>query len=181
MCDWLKDLVTWASRQDTPSGTDISAALLSTITLDTFWTRGGLRRGRPDAGLHYSALSTASFWCLIDSIAGNHQNDECYRALWHALFPILCTTAFASGRAVAISPSTPKLESVYYLVPGCTKPGDVVAVFVGLPIPFVLRPAELEPGQGGPAFRIVGSAYAHGLMDGQIFSKPLPEQVILLK
>lgn len=85
------------------------------------------------------------------------------------------------GCAVAITPSTHDLEPLFCHVPGCTEPGDVVAVFVGLPVPFVLRPAQLGPAQERPVFRIVGSAYAHGMMDGQIFSKPLPEQDIVLK
>lgn len=78
--------------------------------------------------------------------------------------------------------------------PDQTRPGDVVCILNGSPIPFILRPAttggfEWGPGQptpgdllvvddGGPVrmvlrpekngcYEIVGDAYVHGIMDGE--------------
>jgi hypothetical protein len=54
------------------------------------------------------------------------------------------------------------------LGPSSTKAGDVIVVFLGLKTPMVLRPA------GGGSFRIVGEAYIHGIMDGEVMdSNPM--------
>lgn len=42
--------------------------------------------------------------------------------------------------------------------------GDKICIFLGYPIPFVLRPVEGE--QSGD-FELIGEAYLHGLMDGE--------------
>ncbi|KAK4185501.1 HET-6OR heterokaryon incompatibility protein (het-6OR allele) [Podospora australis] len=47
--------------------------------------------------------------------------------------------------------------------PGELEAGDVVVVFCGGRIPFVLR-----PGRGGERYQFVGEAYCHGIMDGEV-------------
>ncbi|KAM5383710.1 hypothetical protein ACJZ2D_001699 [Fusarium nematophilum] len=47
-------------------------------------------------------------------------------------------------------------------VPAETEEGDVIAMFFGLGVPFVLRPI------GGGEFRLIGHCYVHGVMDGEL-------------
>ncbi|KAH6883440.1 heterokaryon incompatibility protein-domain-containing protein [Thelonectria olida] len=58
------------------------------------------------------------------------------------------------------------------LVPPKTAVGDLVCVFYGLEIPFIIRP---RPGEGGAENRsvsLVGEAYVHGMMDGEAMDIP---------
>jgi hypothetical protein len=48
----------------------------------------------------------------------------------------------------------------YVLGPKCMEPGDIVCVFFGGKMPFVIRP-------WGECFLLVGECYAHGLMNGE--------------
>ncbi|KAK1829464.1 HET-domain-containing protein [Podospora conica] len=50
------------------------------------------------------------------------------------------------------------------------RPGDVFAVFPGCSTPILLRRTSSPPGaqDGRPSFRVIGEAYVHGLMDGQV-------------
>ena len=52
------------------------------------------------------------------------------------------------------------------LLPGDTQLDDYLAIVLGAPIPLVLRPV-------GDGYRIVGSCYIHGLMDGQLVDSAL--------
>ena len=59
------------------------------------------------------------------------------------------------------------------LVPETTELGDRIVVFMGLPIPFILRPST--PDLSGEELRhqhykLVGSAYVHGVMDGELIN-----------
>jgi len=47
------------------------------------------------------------------------------------------------------------------LVPDDTVVGDLIVIFIGTPLPFVIRRREHHQ------YRIVGSCYVHGYMDGQ--------------
>jgi hypothetical protein len=49
------------------------------------------------------------------------------------------------------------------MVPHRTQRGDVVVVIKGVSVPMVLR---LE---GEDRFKVVGQAYFHGFMDGEVF------------
>lgn len=54
-------------------------------------------------------------------------------------------------------------ESGYLgLGPGAAKSGDCVVVILGLRTPFILRP------QSGGKYRIIGDAYVHGIMEGEL-------------
>ncbi|KAM5344500.1 hypothetical protein ACJ41O_013036 [Fusarium nematophilum] len=60
--------------------------------------------------------------------------------------------------------------------------GDVVAIFYGLPVPFVLRPQAEEKSQekGRQMYQLIGEAYVHGIMDGEFFREPRDETTIVL-
>ncbi|KAJ3542905.1 hypothetical protein NM208_g3857 [Fusarium decemcellulare] len=47
------------------------------------------------------------------------------------------------------------------LGPAATEVGDVLAIFYGAKVPFVLRP------QSGGQYQLLGEAYVHGIMDGE--------------
>ncbi|KAI1624365.1 heterokaryon incompatibility protein-domain-containing protein [Exophiala viscosa] len=178
--DWVSDLLTWASDQDMPTSIDIRKALLSTVSADTLSFSGHFYRASLDAVLPGSEILTAALYC-IEYTGPDILTDDYSRRMHRSAFSLMGCLMFAQGCAVGFPLRSQELVSLLYLVPGCAKPGDVVAIFVGLPVPFVLRPTEPEPGLEGPVFRIVGSAYAHGMMDGQIFSTSLPEQLIHLR
>jgi hypothetical protein len=48
------------------------------------------------------------------------------------------------------------------------EPGDIVCVFRGEPLPLILRPDPTSVGDE-EIFKLVGEAYVHGVMDGEIF------------
>jgi len=52
----------------------------------------------------------------------------------------------------------------FYLgtVPAEAEEGDVIAIFFGIGVPFVLRPL------GRSEFRLIGHCYVHGVMDGEL-------------
>lgn len=52
------------------------------------------------------------------------------------------------------------------LGPSCMEQGDVCAVLFGADVPFILRPTEI-----GETFRLVGQAYMHGVMYGEVVKK----------
>ena len=57
------------------------------------------------------------------------------------------------------------------LVPETTELGDRIVVFMGLPIPFILRlstPDLSAEGLQHQRYKLVGSAYVHGVMDGEL-------------
>lgn len=50
------------------------------------------------------------------------------------------------------------------LVPAGARNGDQVCLFYGGPVPFIIRPL------GNGNYRLIGHAYFHGLMHGQVFN-----------
>ena len=62
----------------------------------------------------------------------------------------------------------------FALVPAASEITDVVAVFQGVPVPFVLRAVE-------DGYCVVGTCYVHSMMDGEAFGKGLQIEDILLK
>ena len=68
---------------------------------------------------------------------------------------------YAFGRRLALT----SRERLTCCVPRESEDGDCISIILGCPTPFVLRPVE-----GQNHYRIVGSCYVHGLMDGQAVS-----------
>ena len=66
----------------------------------------------------------------------------------------------ASGRRLAYTS-----DNLLALVPGSAEVGDVLSIFQGTPLPFVLRKA-----QGN--YRLNGTAYIHNMMDGEVSRDP---------
>ncbi|KAH7324263.1 heterokaryon incompatibility protein-domain-containing protein [Stachybotrys elegans] len=60
------------------------------------------------------------------------------------------------------------------LGPYATEVGDVVAIFDGAPIPFILRPKE------GLAYQLLGEGYMYGLMDGEFIQDDTDECTFVL-
>lgn len=55
-------------------------------------------------------------------------------------------------------------SGILCMLPPAAEEGDLMVVLFGAKLPYLLRPLE----QGGDAYRLVGEAYLHGYMDGQI-------------
>ncbi|KAJ9605444.1 hypothetical protein H2200_010101 [Cladophialophora chaetospira] len=68
---------------------------------------------------------------------------------------------FALGRKLALT----KGSRASCLVPGDARVGDSIVVVQGCQIPFIFRKKTDDKGE---YFRIVGCAYVHGIMDGEI-------------
>ena len=60
------------------------------------------------------------------------------------------------------------------LVPGDAAEGDVICVFIGVKVPFVLR--EDEDG-----YQLLGDCYVHGIMEGEALEMPdsIVQEIIL--
>lgn len=48
-----------------------------------------------------------------------------------------------------------------------TKQGDLVCIFIGAEVPFVIRKKDFGSCSGNAEFELVGQCYVHGLMEGQ--------------
>lgn len=59
------------------------------------------------------------------------------------------------------------------LLPANAENADQIAVFVGFPFPFVVRPAD------DGTFRIVGTCYVYGMMDGEALERGIRQEMIL--
>ena len=60
------------------------------------------------------------------------------------------------------------------LIPVVAEATDVVAVFQGVPLPFLLRPAS-------DGYCVLGTCYVHGMMNGEVFDRGLQMTDILLE
>lgn len=56
----------------------------------------------------------------------------------------------------------------FALVPKFAQRGDVCCVFLGMVTPFVLRPAAVQNDGEGRCYHLVGEAYVHGVMGGEL-------------
>jgi hypothetical protein len=56
-------------------------------------------------------------------------------------------------------------RGIFCMLPPAAAEGDLIVVLFGGKIPYLLRPLE----QGGDEYKLVGEAYMHGFMDGQVF------------
>ena len=64
------------------------------------------------------------------------------------------------------------------VVPNDSKPGDLIAVLLGGNVPFVLRLMSTESCKS--VFRVVGTAYAHGIMNGELFNELADQDPIII-
>jgi hypothetical protein len=65
------------------------------------------------------------------------------------------------------------------LVPRGAEVGDLACVVHGGQSPLLMRPVKKDDGSG-LKFKLVGTCYIHGLMDGEAFDLGLPQQDIVL-
>lgn len=57
------------------------------------------------------------------------------------------------------------------MVPAVSVRGDRIAIFCGGNVPFVTREASHEPAE----YKLIGEAYVHGIMDGEVFKETEPK------
>lgn len=67
--------------------------------------------------------------------------------------------AVSIGRCLVVT-----LNGGFGLAPLITRPGDVCALLYGADVPFMLRPASAD----GPGYRLLGEAFVHSVMHGEI-------------
>jgi hypothetical protein len=72
------------------------------------------------------------------------------------------------SKITAKSPLCTTARGYLAAVPDITEVGDYIVVFAGGNVPFVLRPTE-------DRYRLVGSCYVHGIMNGETFPENLDE------
>jgi hypothetical protein len=70
---------------------------------------------------------------------------------------------YAFGRRLALT----KKHQFTCCVPKEAEAGDFICIVLGCPTPFVLRRVVAGGGGGEAYYRLVGSCYVHGLMDGE--------------
>lgn len=60
-------------------------------------------------------------------------------------------------------------NGLYSMVPSKTEPGDIIAVLDGAKVPVTLRPVFVKEEEGLPTlkYKFIGTAYVHGIMDGE--------------
>jgi hypothetical protein len=63
------------------------------------------------------------------------------------------------------------------LAPMDAKPGDIIALLEGGPVPYILRPMI---GKEAGCYELIGDAYVHGLMDGEGWQPDLLQEIVLL-
>ena len=83
-------------------------------------------------------------------------------------------TFICSGRCFAITS-----DGRSCLVPRTAKLGDIIVVLYGVSMPFVVRepkPAHLEGNYCTNIYTLVGSAYVHGIMHGELIQDDIDEQ-----
>jgi hypothetical protein len=56
----------------------------------------------------------------------------------------------------------------FALIPQFSQPGDVYCLSLGMVTPFVLRPVAVPKDDGGRCYHLVGEAYVHGIMGGEL-------------
>ena len=183
---WVRLLSVWAADRfpSTVPHFESTSALLPTITVDTIflnswthtraWSRGSLH-----TDTNWLAGIYSSFSALLRAEDGSEVLvDEELATVTMESTPLLQALMLSAGRRVACSERTKHIDQpLISLVPGKAKIGDVLAVFVGMSVPFLLRAVKSSDGeQDNWTFRIVGQAYIHGLMDGQVFEEGWPQQ-----
>ena len=85
--------------------------------------------------------------------------------------------AFLLAKTFAVRQFAVTSKGYMALVPWGTEPGDIVYVFLGAATPFLLRHARDDTKDlwGGKMYQLVGEAYVHGIMNGEVF-KDAPER-----
>ena len=62
------------------------------------------------------------------------------------------------------------------LCPVGSQEGDVIAVFAGARVPYIVRKAE----GGGKMYKLIGESYVHGIMDGEaMLNSPSMKDMII--
>lgn len=63
-------------------------------------------------------------------------------------------------------------------VPEQSRTGDVVTILAGGCVPIVLRPLPQNESSSGTRYQVLGDAYIHGMMDGEVFQTAETEKLV---
>jgi hypothetical protein len=168
--DWVLSVACWATRIQLFSNTKLDElAVWVTAFAGCFWqeTLGEVvrydREEHAEITQHLSDF-VKSIEELQDKFRGPGKLEDVLPSCSHLFLKMIPITrsisASAYGRRLAYTS-----DDLMALVPGSAKVGGVLSIFQGTPIPFVLRKV-----QGN--YRLVGSAYIHNMMDGEVLRDP---------
>lgn len=99
-----------------------------------------------------------------DDSRGHQRSDQ---TTSHVGYKIQCLTTCA-GRRFAVTD-----DGKIGVVPACAKPGDGIAVILGVSVPFVVRPTQYLND-----WQLIGDCYIHGIMNGEALKVSDPDMGI---
>jgi hypothetical protein len=148
---WLSAIREWARSPEISAvlGASWSEKIWRTVIADTGHPYRARLTGLPDL----SALEAA-----LDAIRSGASAEQCLSQLEseeHQDKYLTTAVGLCERSCLGITE-----RGLLALVPDDTRVGDYLAIILGGPVPFVLRP-------DGDAYRIVGACYVHNMMDGQ--------------
>jgi hypothetical protein len=149
---WNQDISNLASF-DFPDN-----VIMSTTSADLFLDSvGDIRRMRPEDQPVYEAFLKTINWPLPleNNLAYEEMSAACAEA----------NDYYSTLNTVANNRRPFKSDKGHLgLAPESAEIGDIVCIFHGAVVPFVLRP------EADGRYRLLGEAYVHGIMDGEFMS-----------
>ncbi|KAF5658716.1 het-6OR heterokaryon incompatibility (het-6OR allele) [Fusarium heterosporum] len=134
---------------------------------DIYWTwEGNQRRATPDVAMYHSqCLEELNLFAAMTRGASIGETDWLEQMNWEVGSQGVHVKHTYRESMRKMQGKRPFLTQMGYLGMGPveSQPGDVVVVFCGGHIPFVLRPIDSDI-----KFELVGEAYCDGIMDGEI-------------
>ena len=170
--NWILGVARWATRIQRSSNTKLDVmAVWITAFAGYFWEKTLGEDGRYNHEDHPEISQQLSDFIEaveeVQDILGDQSNlQDVLPSCMHfvsKMFPVvkmIRAIAIACNRRLAYTS-----DNLLALVPGSAEVGDVLSIFMGTPIPFVLRQA-----QGN--YRLNGAAYIHNMMDGEVLRDP---------
>ncbi|KAK0747074.1 heterokaryon incompatibility protein-domain-containing protein [Schizothecium vesticola] len=144
---------------------------------DIYWTKEvQSHRATPDVAVeHARCVQTVHEFEEMALLDGT-ELDERLAAWFERFHAGLIGASYRESMAIMVG-KRPFLTRDGYLgmAPAEAEPGDVVIIFGGGRIPFVLRPTDVDES----TFSFVGEAYCDGVMDGEIMEKTLKRSFFL--
>ena len=171
---WIGSVVTWAAQFPVSD----PEAIWRTLVADHNALESDGRRDARDRPLPEFKACFDELLIWIHNIRSrhldvehltSHEIEEAYPLPPQGVKFVMNITGAMLGRRVARTRA-----GAFALVPAASETTDVIAVFQEVPVPFVLRAVE-------DGYRVVGTCYVHGMMDGEAFSRGLQIEDILLR
>jgi len=149
-------------------GEDMIRAIWRTLVKDCIWVKDSTWRLREEDLLRFDAIFNSMFGPFNVSSSSKEDKTAPKDKYWEDVFLEWLFKSWSDWTFCSTE------DGVFVLAYGDVQEGDVVAVVRGADVPLLLR-YHGDAFQGKPLpkgtegfFSVVGPAYAHGLMDGQV-------------